>query len=114
MKDRSEAIYDVITELADVDLQRKYWLNENNDTGYISSYVELMCTLFDDLDFDEFVDNSEEKRGLSYSAVCELVKLRDMLNNYQEKGEDREIIEDPKWKEIVNQAKEVVKKWRNK
>jgi len=41
-------IYDKIIELSDINLQRKLWLNENNDTGLISSYVEVMCSLFDD------------------------------------------------------------------
>ena len=43
-----EYIHDRIEELSSVDLQEKMWLNQNNDTGRISSYAELMCSLYDD------------------------------------------------------------------
>jgi hypothetical protein len=48
-------VYDKILELSGLDLQRKLWLNENNDIGLISSYDEAMCSLFDDNNLDEFI-----------------------------------------------------------
>lgn len=39
-------IYGRLVELADLNLQRKLWLNEQNDPGLISSYPELMSSLF--------------------------------------------------------------------
>lgn len=71
-------IYDSIIELSNLDLQRKLWLNENNDTGLISSYVELMCSLFDDFHFDDFVDKTSSEVGLSEKAILELKKLREL------------------------------------
>jgi hypothetical protein len=100
-----------INQLSDISLQRKLWLNENNDTGFISSYVEVMCTLFDDNNFDSFIDVEAAKRGISPDLISELSKLRDLLNNYQEKANDSEIIMDPKWMKVVNQAKIVLEKW---
>jgi hypothetical protein len=38
--------------------------------------------------------------------------LRHLLNNYKEKGTDIKIINDPDWRDIVNQAKIVLEKWR--
>ncbi len=104
-------IYDRIVEASDVALQRKIWLNENNDTGLMSSYVELMCSLFDDFNFDDFIDNRASKIGLSNSLIIELNKLRELLNSYVEKDSDEEIINDPEWKKIVEQAKTVIKEW---
>lgn len=108
-----ENIYRTIVELASLSLQRKLWLNENNDTGLISSYSELMCSLFDDFSFDDFIDSEAAKIGLPNSLIFELNKLRDMLNSYVEKESDEEIINDTEWKKIVEQAKIVIEKWVN-
>jgi hypothetical protein len=105
-------IYDKIIELSDVDLQRKLWLNKNNDTGLISSYVELMCSLFDDYCFNDYVDNIFYKIGFSEKCIVELKKLRDLLNDYDEKEySDAEIINDLEWRKIIKQAKIVIKVW---
>ena len=71
-----------------------------------------MCTLFDDLGFDEFLVNSAKLEDLSDSTIRELVIMRDMLNDYKAEETDREIIEDPKWRKIVFQAKQVLKVWK--
>ncbi len=98
-------------ELADLHLQRKLWLNEKNDTGLISSYTELMCSLFDDYSFDDFVEVNALKIGLSKSLIFELSKLRELLNKYDERKSDEEIINDTEWGKIVEQAKIVIKAW---
>jgi hypothetical protein len=105
-------IYNKINELSDLGLQRKLWLNENNDTGLISSYCELINSLFDDFNFDLFVDNISYKIGLSDVTIFELINLKVLLNNYNEKESDEKIIKDPKWIEIVEQAKIVLKEWK--
>jgi hypothetical protein len=104
-------IYRKIVELANLSLQRKLWLNENNDTGFISSYSELMCSLFDDFCFDDFIENKATKIGLSNSLIFELRKLRELLNNYKGKESDQEIINDKEWKKIVEQAKLIIREW---
>ncbi len=106
-----ENIYRMIVELANLSLQRKMWLNEDNDTGLISSYTELMCSLFDEFSFDDFIDNRVSEISLSNSAIFELNKLRNLLNNYKDKETDEEILSDPEWKKIVEQAKIVIKEW---
>ncbi len=97
-----------IFEISNINLQRKLWLNENNDTKKISSYVELMCRLFDDNNFEEFTEIEIYKLGYSKRLCIELNKLKELLNSYQEQKTDEEIIIDPKWLEIVNQAKLVL------
>lgn len=106
-----ENIYRLIIQLANLSLQRKLWLNENNDTGLISSFFELMSSLFDDFSFDAFVDNGAEKIGFPNSLIIELKKLRELLNIYVEKKSDEEIINDPGWKKIVKQANIVIIEW---
>ncbi|MBC7425381.1 MAG: hypothetical protein H7321_02500 [Bacteroidia bacterium] len=113
MKERIDNIYNKIAELADLNLQRKLWLNEENNTGFISSYVELICSLFDDFNFADFIDITAPKIDLSNTFFSELNKLRDLLNKYHEKESDLEIINDPEWRKIVEQANIVLKMWHN-
>ena len=71
-----------------------------------------MCRLFDDNDFDNFIDIESKKSGMSYKLVNELKKLRELLNQYEEGDKtDKEIIEDPIWGLVVNQAKIVLDYW---
>lgn len=97
-----------IKEISDLDLQRKLWLNKNNDTGLISSYTELMNSLFDDLMFDDFVDNTIIRENWNLAFVEKMNQLRSYLNDYQEKQNDEEIIKDPEWIKISQFAKEIL------
>lgn len=105
-------IYNKITEISSVDLQRKLWLNENNTTGLVSSYAEVMNSLFDDFGFDNFIDCVAPELGIPDSTLIALNKLRESLNRYVEKGSDKEIIDDPEWKEITRQAQDVLNNWK--
>ena len=97
MEEQIKNIYRCIKELSDLNLQKKLWLNENNDTGLISSYSELLSSLYDDFDFDDFVDIDAEKVGL--------------LDNYVEKENDEDIIRDINWHKVTKQAEKVIKIW---
>ncbi len=101
----------MVKELSDVSLQRQLWLNESNKMGLVSSYSELMCSLFDDFGFEDFVDNRATKIGLSDPLILELSKLRSLLNSYVEKESDEAIINDPAWGKNVEQANVVIAKW---
>lgn len=105
-------IYDRILEASDTTLQRKLWLNEKNDEELISSYDELMCNLFDDYAFDEFIDNKASEYGFAQKIIQELDELRKLLNNYTKKPNDVDIINDPEWIKITNQAKVCIKNWK--
>ena len=90
-----------------------YWLNENNVEGYISSYTELMCTLFDDFDFDDFIKNAACRLGFPPKLIELLQEFRDAIKNYQAKDEtdDRAIIEDSNWHIVVEKARDAIKEW---
>ena len=107
----SKNIYKDINELSDLSLQKKLWLNENNDTGLISSYDEVMCRLFDDNGVDDFIDVTASKIGMPDELISKLKKLRSMLNTYQQKETDKEIINDKEWKLIADQAKIILSEW---
>lgn len=111
-----EYIHDRIEELSSVDLQEKKWLNQNNDTGYISSYAELMCTLYDDCFLELVLKKAKEKYGHSNNALNGLYKLSSLLNDYEEPYtngciDDELIIKDSNWQVIVKQAQRVLANW---
>ena len=111
-----DSIHDKIEELSSVDLQNKLWLNRNNDTGLISSYPELMCTLYDDCNLEHVLRKAMEKYGYSSDALNGLYKLNSLLNNYEEPCtngyiDDELIIKDSNWQVIVKQAQTVLANW---
>lgn len=111
MKKELINIYERLIELSDLNIQQKLWLNINNSTGYISSYDELMCSLFDDLNFDNFIDELATNLGFSQKIIAELNVLRGLLKNYENINSDKLILEDPKWRKIIEQGKLVIKLW---
>lgn len=103
-------IYESLLELSRKDLQIDRWLSGKN--GRISGYGEFMNTLFDDCDFDLFVDKEVYDLRLTDEFIKELRIVRDSLNSYDEGRKTREeIIEDPSWAKIRKQSKKVVKFW---
>lgn len=112
MESLVDYIYKNIVVLSDIELQKKLWLNQNNDTGLISSYTELMCSLFDDFGFDDFVEKESSNIGLSKSLIFELSKLKELLNNYVEKETDEDIINDSEWERIILQSNIVKELWK--
>jgi hypothetical protein len=113
MKKNVENIYEDILELSDLELQKRLWLNDHNDTGLISSYTEVNNRLFDDNSFDLFIDKEVFELGFSPALIVELDALRTMLNRYEQKKTDVEIINDPKWSEVSKQASLVINMWNN-
>lgn len=90
-----------------------HWLNENNTDGGVSSYVELMCSLFDDLKFDEFVENTASTLGFSDELINLLCDFRDELRNYiaEDDNYDEAIIKDLNWQIVVKKAQKVIVAW---
>lgn len=61
-----------------------------------------MCSLFDDLKFDDFVENTASTLGFS-----------DELINYiaEDDNDDEAIIKDPNWQIVVKKAQNVIVVW---
>jgi len=93
-----------LIELSDLNLQRMLWLNIDNHTGLISSYVELFSSLFDDTNFDYEIKDIKD-----VYLKQNLLKLKIMLEEYKEpypfdfktNWDDNIIINDPNWQKIV-------------
>jgi hypothetical protein len=101
--------YDFLVELSDVEIQKKLWLNINNNTEHISSFDELYCSLFDDMDFDIEIQKIQNQ-----DLENKLILLKNKLINYSVLSKSRNlqndsiIIKDPKWIEICSFTKEII------
>ena len=86
-------------------------LNIDNNTGLISSYSELFNSLFSDFDFDYEIKDLEDDK-----LKQNLQKLKVMLEEYKEpysfdfkeNWDDSIILNDSRWLEIVNFAKNII------
>ncbi|MDO3696055.1 hypothetical protein QVZ41_14475 [Wenyingzhuangia sp. chi5] len=103
-----ENIYYMIKCFSDYDRQKRVWLGQDNN--HTSSFDEDISLLFDSYCFEDFILELK-KDEKNKCPVDELVVFEKMLDTYESKFSDKEILEDFKWVEIVNQAKEVIKKW---
>ncbi|TGK32360.1 hypothetical protein EHQ12_19245 [Leptospira gomenensis] len=102
-------IYNDLLELSNKDRQKSLWLGKEAD--HISSYIELMCRLFDDNDFDSFIDEFHETRK-NTDLSLKLQNLREMLNSYNgDDKSDTDILMDPNWDSIVARASEIIHDW---
>jgi hypothetical protein len=105
-----ENIHRDLLEMSDVELQKRYW--NNADSNHVSSYTELMCRLFDDDCFDDFINEIKREESTNLHEVDQILKLHEKLNSYDEAGKsDQDILSDPKWHEIIELARIIINKW---
>lgn len=102
-------IYEDILEISRRELQEELWLGKNPEK--CSSYTEVMCRLFDDNNFENFINFSVYEIGFSPQLIEKLKLLSIKLDNYRELIDDEKIINDPKWEEIREVAKKVIALW---
>jgi hypothetical protein len=102
-----------ILEISDIEFQKKIWFTEFEKI--FSSYAEIMCRLFDDNQYECFIEKYTTPLGYPLSFQKKLYEFRDKLNNYnkEDNKSDLEIINDPKWREISKLAKSIITEWPN-
>jgi len=102
---------EILEELSSADLQVKLWLNIENDTGLISSYVELMNNLVSgDFNFVTEKIIKEENFKNDLFQLLRMLQLYEEPHSYKKWKHDAYIIADPKWKEIRDFAKQIRQK----
>ena len=95
-----------IGNMADRAFQQRAWLGAGPE---MSSFVETYCTLYDDNGFETFLAQpSWEHTGLDAAVWQEMTLLDKLLQAYHEPGSDAEILADPKWEKVVQQAQRVL------
>ncbi len=106
----TKSIYLSVKDISDIKLQERVWLDNTN--GQVSSFVEMINTLYDDNCFEDFLSVKEwdEQRSLG-KLHQELHVLKEMIDAYEEPATDAQVLTDAGWKRIVNQAKRTVNVW---
>lgn len=102
-----------ILEISDINFQKKIWFNYY--PNYISSYRELMCSLFDDDNFLLFLDQYTTLLNYDEQFKNKLYSLYKKLISFNSKDDltDKQIIENKHWVIISKYAKTIIKKWPN-
>lgn len=97
-------LYSAIKDIADIEFQKKAWLGEHPD--YVSSFSEVISILYDDFDFERFLEylESTKREEKLYKLLMELDNL---INQYKPLSTDEEILVDPNWLHITSKAQEI-------
>jgi len=105
-----ENIYLSIEEISNIKFQKKLW--ENKIPGMISSYIEAVCSLFDDSCFDIFIDDYLNRIEVSKEFKEKIENLREELNLFDgSEMTNRQIFKHPKWINIAEIAKVIISQW---
>lgn len=98
-----------IKDLTNLEYQKRTWLDQNNTNPYYS-FVEFMCSYFDDLNLSDGYENSI-KNGLVTRKEYEVISSwNKLLSEYNSPNNDdynhTAILNDEKWINIAELGKE--------
>lgn len=97
-----------IQEFADDEAQRRLWLDRNNTNPHFS-FVEYMCSYFDDLDLSDGGYERALSEGLvskeEAGAVSEFHRLAHVYDSPTDDYDHETILADEKWADLVEAAK---------
>ncbi len=104
-------IFHVISQIGDEGFQRSVWIK--GDPNMASSFEEVACRLFDDLDFDGFLVRAKAE-GFLKNEYENLEKFKIEYTKFLSKQpkivDPKKIIEDPSWRAISRMAKSLCEK----
>ena len=98
-----------INELTSLELQRKSWLDKSNTNPHWT-FVEFMCSYFDDLGIDNNYEYQLNEGWISQNEF-EIVKpWHELLDKYNSQTNDdydfKAILKDKNWQLIIEKGKE--------
>ena len=106
--------FEAISNISDLELQKKMWLDKNNKNP-VWSYVEFAETYFDRLnntDYNELVSVGYLTRDESRSVQ----QFHDAIEAYEPPGRDnwdlKRILKDPAWLHVVECAQNAIDRLR--
>ena len=102
-------IYYAIKEISDINFQKIAWFGKSNK--WVSSYTEMMNSLYDDFNFEDFITHSIWVETDNTELHEELLGLDEMLRNYNAPCKIELIMSDSSWINITLQAKKIMDKW---
>jgi hypothetical protein len=98
----------VLERISDETYQRLAWFHRSQE---VSSPDELINQLLDDFSFERFIEG--EETGFSHAQKAAARRFHALLMTFCEGTplmlDPRKIIDDPRWAEIRNEAKELLR-----
>ena len=99
-----------INQLTSLDLQKKSWLDKTHTNPHWS-FVEFMCSYFDDLAIEDTYNYQLDKGWVTKLEFKIIKNWHIALDNYKSpKNDDYDneaILDDPKWIEILRNGMEI-------
>jgi len=94
----------MIKDLTNLEYQKRTWLESNNTNPYYS-FIEFMCSYFDDLNisngYEKLIDNGLVTQ-VEFDSIAE---WNNSLSEYDSPNNDdydnKAVLNDPKWAEII-------------
>jgi len=94
----------MIKDLTNLEYQKLTWLNPNNSNPY-NSFIEYMCSYFDDLNISDGYENLINNELVSQTEYDSIYEWNKLLSEYESpKNDDYDnnaILNDPKWTRII-------------
>ena len=102
-----------IAGISDREYQQEVWV-EAKRPGIVDSWEETMCAIFDDIDLEwMFAPENRKMHGYTVEQREALIEFLALLRKYSDETPQfmtpKEVISDPDWQEIVDEAQEVIK-----
>ena len=97
--------------LSDASYQSKMWLG--GDDKEMSTYEDTICTLFDDLGLEDYLQSYSDKNSIFYQKM---LKLEEGLNSFITVNDNilvPDLLVHPDWKEIQKIACSIIKDSEN-
>jgi len=101
-----------INELTSIELQKKSWMDKKTSNPHWS-FVEFMCSYFDDLVIDNDYQEQLKESWISNSEFEIIKNWHNALSNYKSPTTDHDreaILEDENWQKIVGLGLEAKRK----
>lgn len=100
-----------INELTSFELQKESCLDETNSNPHWS-FVEFMCSYFDDLGIDNNYEYQFKKEWISKKEFETIRKWHELLDKYNSPKNDdynhKSIIDDKEWQLIIQEGQKTV------
>ncbi|WP_417556933.1 hypothetical protein [Mesoflavibacter zeaxanthinifaciens] len=98
----------IIKDLTNLEYQKQTWLNQDNKNIYYS-FVEFMCSYFDDLDLDDGYEKFIKWGFVTQKEYDSISKWHNLLSEYKPPNNNdyshSAILNDKKWIDIVELGK---------
>ena len=100
-------ILDIIKDISDKEYQKEAWFGLNPDI--IDSPEEMYSTLFDDYEFEDFIDTYNNLSNKQKNIALELISLMNNIDNFNYKY----LLDSKEWGKVRNTAKLFLETFKN-